>query len=531
METKKSDTLNENIKEAVWEERRKHISTVWIVPIVALVVGALLLFQSLNEKGPMIQIYFKSAEGVEAGKTIIKYKDIEVGKVTDVSFGKELKEVIVTAELKKNMKPYLSEKSRFWVMKARVAIGGVEGLDTLLSGVYIVMDPQKGSKSVNKFKGLEEVPVVTANDKGKTFELIAEDVSSISVGIPIYYKKIEAGRVISYALNPDGKNIKIKVFIKEPFSKLVTDKTRFWNAGGITANIGANGIEVHTESLTSILAGGLAFANFNVHGQGQEVQEGHSFKLYPTVKQAKKVEYHRELYFWVYFNNSIRGLSMGAPVEFRGVKIGEVVDFSLIGDSESAKFEIPILIKIEPERFTIIGKNQEHGNRVNVTILKKLLEQGFRAQLKSGNLLTGELLIDLDLYPDVPPVTLRKEKGYYVIPTVPATMETLKSDIKEVLDKIAAIPFEQIGTEMDTLLKDIRSETIPKLNRSIEHIDEAVSDTDRMINAARKNYVDSNAQINKKLIKLLDEMTKTSRSIKNLTDYLERHPESLIKGK
>jgi len=532
MHNKKSDELNGNIKEAVREEHRKHISTVWIVPIVALIVGALLLFQSINEKGPTIKIYFKSAEGVKAGKTVIKYKDIEVGKVTDVSFGKELKKVIVTAELKKNMKPFLSEKSRFWVMKARVAVGGVEGLDTLLSGVYIVMDPQKGTQKVTTFEGLVDAPVVTAGDKGKVFELIAEDISSIGVGLPIYYKKIDAGRVISYSLNPDGKNVKIKIFIKEPFSKMITDKTRFWNASGITANINADGIEVHTESIASILAGGLAFENFNTHGQGKEVPEGHTFKLYPTLKKAKTVEYHRELYFWVYFNDSIRGLSIGAPVEFRGVKIGEVVDFSLVGDSDTAKFEIPILIKIQPERFTIIGEKQGHGNQVNTKILRKLLDQGFRAQLQNGNLLTGELIIDLGLYPDMPKVTsLRKEKGYYVIPSIPATMETLKSDIKTVLDRIAAIPFEEIGTEMNALLKDVRKDTVPRLNKSISSMDKTVVDTDRMINAARKNYVDSNAQINKKLIKLLDEMTQTSRSIKNLTDYLERHPESLIKGK
>jgi paraquat-inducible protein B len=213
------------------------------------------------------------------------------------------------------------------------------------------------------------------------------------------------------------------------------------------------------------------------------------------------------------------------------VKIGEVVNFSLVGNADSAVFRIPILIKIEPERFSIAGKKTGSNGGVDFAILEKLVKKGFRAQLQSGNLLTGELFVDLDFHKDAPDIALRKEKGYYVIPTVPATMESLKSDIKTVLERVSSIPFEKIGSEIELAMKDIRTKTLPKINQSVETTDRLIRDTDKTMNAARKNYIDSNAQINKKLIKLLDEMTRTSRSIKNLTDYLERHPESLIKGK
>jgi len=530
---KESSDIYENAEEVLWEEQRKRISTVWIVPIVALIVGSLLMFQSINNEGPTIKITFKSAEGIEADKTTIKYKNIEVGKVTDVSFGNNLKDVIVTAELKKNMKPYLSEKTRFWVVRARLGMGGVQGLDTLLSGAYIVMDPLKGSQSIRKFEGMEEIPVADKSEKGETFILKANDIGSLSIGSPVYYKKLQAGSVVSYALDPNGKQISIKVFIKEPFNHLVKDVTRFWNASGITAGITANGVELQTESLTSILLGGLSFDNFAIHGKGADVKPNYEFKLYKNLKKAKKIQYKRELFFWVFFNDSIRGLSIGSSVEFRGVKIGEVINFSLEGDANTSQFRIPILIKIEPQRFTVLGKTNKElkGNKVDVDIFKNLLEKGFRAQLKSGNLLTGELFVDLDMHEDVSSSELKEENGFYVIPTVPATIETLKSDVKTVLDKIAAIPFESIGKEINMLVSDLRVNTVPNVNTSIKSLNKLVKDTDKLMNAANRNYFNSNAEVNKKLIRLLDELTKTSRSVKHLTDYLERHPESLIKGK
>jgi len=182
MQNSNDDLSNVEIEEAVWRKKRKSISTVWIVPIVALIVGAWLIIQSINEKGPVIHITFKSAEGVQADKTVIKYKDIVVGKVTDVAFSEDLSNVIVTAEMKKNMKPYLSEKSRFWVMKARIGLNQVEGLDTLLSGVYIVMDPEKGKESLRNFKGLDTAPVISTEEKGTSYVLKAQDIGSIDVG-------------------------------------------------------------------------------------------------------------------------------------------------------------------------------------------------------------------------------------------------------------------------------------------------------------------------------------------------------------
>jgi paraquat-inducible protein B len=523
--------MQHEFKEAVWQEKKKGISGVWIVPILALVIGAWLVWSSYIKQGPTIHITFKSAAGIQAGKTVIKYKDIVVGKVTNVRFNEDLSNVIVTAQLQKNMTKFLSENSRFWVVQAKLGLGEVQGLDTLLSGVYIVMDPQKGNQEIRDFKGLDQIPVVSAGDKGKTFILKSNTIGSLEIGSPIYYKKLKAGSVASYKLDNDGQNITIEVFVKAPFDKLVTEKTKFYNASGINMSLNANGIEVDTESLVSIMMGGLAFDNFESDSNATKAPKGYVFKLYDNKKEAMQPSYKRELYFWVYFDESIRGLSIGAPVEFRGVKIGEVVNLALIGDSDTAEFKIPILIKIQPERFIITGNNQAKGNDINLDVFKKLLKKGFRAQLQSGNLLTGELFVSLDMYKDVAYIEPKKENGYYVIPTIPATMQTLKSDIQTLLDRVSKIPFEKIGKDIEVLLDGIHKNTMPKVNVSVDNLNNLINSTDKMMNSARKTYLDNNAQINKKILRLIDEMTRTTKSIKHLSDYLERHPESLIKGK
>ncbi len=531
IENNKVSHTGEEIDEAVWQEKRKNLSTVWIVPIVALIVGAWLMFQSFNEKGPMIEIIFKSAEGVQAEKTILKYKDIEVGRVKEVNFADDLQSVIVKAEVKKNMKAFLSEKTRFWVMKAKLGLNGVEGLDTLLSGVYIVMDPVKGETYRRKFQGLDSIPVVSTSDKGTRYYLKADTIGSLEAGSPIYYKKIQAGSVTSYSLDSDGKQITIEVFIKAPFDNLVNKHTRFWNASGITADIGADGVEIHSESLTAILSGGIAFETFRTFGKNDIAKANHEFKLYASEKRARKIHYNKEIFFWVFFDSSIRGLSEGAPVEFRGVKIGEVVNFSLIGNAKTAEFSIPVLVKIEPERFMILPEDENKSHEVNTFVLKELIADGFRAQLKNGNLLTGELYIDMNMYKDAKSASLVKKDGLYVLPSIPGTIESLKANVQDVLANLASIPMKEIGDELKMTLRDVRTDTIPALNNTIRDTDRMMKGAGTSLDALQKNYLNSNAEVNKKIIRLLEEMTQTSRSIKNLTNYLERHPESLIKGK
>ena len=545
----------EQIKDAVYSEKKRYFSTVWIVPITALIIGLVLIGKNFIQKGPTVTISFKSATGITPEKSVIKYKDIVVGHVKDVKFDNNLDSVLITAELEKEMSPYLSEKTRFWIVHARLTANSVEGLDTLLSGAYIGIEPRRGSQKKREFKGLNEPPIITHNSIGKQFVLEANDRGSLQAGSPIYYKKINVGSVVSYHLSDDHSQVLIDVFIKSPYDKLVTNSTRFWDTSGIDATISADGVDIRTESLTSILSGGIAFDNLKRYIKNTKpAKEYTRFRLFKDIKEAKKINYQRELYFWVYFSHSIRGLKVGSSVEFRGIKIGEVVDFHLEGDIAHSKFNIPILIKIEPGRFFVKGNDNDDKNKgVNIAVLKQLISKGFRAQLQSGNLLTGEMFINLDFFKDVPPAKIVMKNGYYVLPTVPATIEKLKSDIQTLLDRLAKIPFENIGKNLDESMSILKNQTLPEINRATKNagdllgsgdvtlntfnkqtlpkLNEALQEIEKFIKSARENYTARDSDLNRKLIMLLDEITRTSRSIKNLTDYLERHPESIIRGK
>ncbi len=553
--------LEEQTKEAIWTSKKKRFSPVWIVPFVAIIVGAILAVEAMKNKGIEIKISFKSATGILAKKSVVKYKDIEVGKVISVDFSDDLKSVIITAEIKKNLENYLTEKTKFWIVHARLSADSVEGLDTLFSGSYIGMYPMKGRKKKRFFKGLEEPPVVVDLSNGVRLTLEAKDRGSIQIGSPIYYKKLKAGSVLGYHLSEDGKRVYFDVFIEQPYSKMITQMTKFWESSGIKASISGDGVDIEMESLTSILSGGISFDNFpnsasemlSENSKTLKRSDDH-FLLYPNKKAAQKVEYTKALYFWLYFQDSIRGLKVGAPVEFRGVKIGEVVNFFLMGDKKNAEFKIPILIKIEPERFFITDikdKNQDQG--MDISVLKKLVAKGLRAQLQTINLLTGDLFVNLDFYKDAKRAQLIKEKGLYVLPTVPATIETLKSDIQTLLDRLSRVPFEKIGenlnksvvevntkilpevTNITKTLKDLLKEgniTIQDLNKNIlPKLNSLVKSLDKAVNETRNSYLQKNSKFNTKLLRVLDEVSRATKSIKSLADFLQRHPDSILKGK
>jgi len=398
---------------------KKSVSIVWIVPLVALLIGAWLAYRAITEKGPTITITFQSAEGLEVGKTKIKFKDVEVGQVEEIHLSPDLSQVVVTAQLTKDAKDYLSENTRFWVVRARVVGSGVSGLGTLFSGAYIAMDPGKPGKTAYSFKGLETPPIVTTDLPGRHFMLKAERLGSLDIGKPVYFRQIQVGQVVAYELEKDGQSVDIKIFIHAPHHERVCKKTRFWNAGGLDVSMDAGGIRVNTESFVTLMIGGIAFENPKDSEPGPAAREGEIFRLYDRREDIYKKTYVKKTRWLLHFEGSVGGLSVGAPVKFKGIKIGEVIDIKLEFDYEALAFRIPVIIEIEPERITWTGKqtiDKERGNEI-------LVEKGLRAQLKQGNLLTGQLYIDVDMYPDEPPRKIIYGGSYPELPTIPTPIE------------------------------------------------------------------------------------------------------------
>jgi len=540
------------IPEAATPEIKQHrsFSIVWIVPIVALLIGAWLVYKAVSEKGPTITITFESAEGLEAGKTKIKYKDVELGTVTAIVLADDFSHVTVTAEMAKESKHYLTEKTRFWVVRARVAAGQVTGLGTLFSGAFIGIDPDLEGKSMRHFKGLEKPPMVTGEVAGRQYRLAANRLGSLTPGSPIYFRQIQVGQVADFKLEPNGENVAIDIFVQEPYYQFVRQKTRFWVASGLDVDLTANGLRVDTESVVSLLIGGLAFATFPHEDGGPEAEEGAHFKLYDTYEAARDDRYTVKRDMIIEIKDSVRGLSVGAPVEFRGLQIGKVTDIDLDADFENLDFTVPVRIELEPERLHL-GSPKDEKDAIDRW--QRLLDKGFRAQLETGSLLTGQLYVKLDIFEDAPPAKLSFYGDLPVIPSLPSSSQEIMQGVTRFLKKLDQLPLEAIGKdlqntmagvdklvngpdlrdavqslggildELKTTTQTLNADTVPRINTALAEMATVLKNLD--------GWVSADAPLQGDLRKTLEELAAAGRAISELADMLERHPEALIQGK
>jgi len=568
-----------DLPEAVVSTRRRQISIVWVVPLVALLIGAWLVYKAMSEKGPIVTIAFKSAEGLEAGKTKIKFKDVELGQVSEISLSPDLSHVLVTAELVKQAEKFLSANTRFWVVRARVAAGQVSGLGTLFSGAFIGLDPGQPGPMATHFEGLENPPVVTTDLPGRRFILEASRLGSLDIGAPVYYRQIKVGQVVGYNLKEDGEAVDIKIFINAPIDKLVYKNTRFWNASGLDVAVDASGIRVNTESLVTILIGGVAFDTPANLEPGGPVQPDEVFKLYDSREKIYEKTYAKKTRWLLYFKGSVRGLTVGAPVEFRGIRIGQVLDINLEYDAEDKSFKIPVLVEIEPERIKVMGERDLSDQK---KMNDYLVEQGLRAQLNTGSLITGQLFVELDFHPEAPPAKINWEGRYPQIPTVPAPMQEITTSLTQLLKKLEKLPIEQIGSGLLETVQGANQlvasaelhEAVAALNQTLKQAQQFAAALNQVIAPDLKSAVSSlnetlkrtrllaqnfdasvvpelgatlqqaqstlksiNGSVSKdsplyyEMLRVFKELTEAARSIRVMADYLERNPDALIYGK
>src|SRR4051812_20282112 len=309
-------------------KKRRGISIVWLIPLVAALIGAFLAYKAYTSQGPTITIAFASAEGLEAGKTKIRYLDVEVGTVQSVVIGTDLKHILVTAEMVAGADQYLRQDTTFWIVKPRIGAGGVSGLGTLLSGAYIGLAPGEGA-AARSFTGLEQPPPLDANVAGRQYQLTATDLGSVSRGAPILYRGLDIGQVLDYRLAPDKSGLDVSIFVNAPYSDLVRTTSRFWNASGIGVSTSASGVAVEVGSLQSLIVGGIEFDTPQETGTSAAADAGASFPLYSSKSALAQAQFTQKVPFLVDFDGSVRGLSPGAPVEFRGIRVGVVTSVNL----------------------------------------------------------------------------------------------------------------------------------------------------------------------------------------------------------
>lgn len=450
---------------------RKRVSPIWIIPIVALVLGIWMVIHTFMTEGPEIQIRFNTADGVEAGKTKVKLRNVDIGLVENVSLSEDMEGVVVTIKLQRETVPLLRDDTLFWVVRPRIGSAGISGLGTLVSGAYIELAPGTGDRGRRDFIGLEAPPLTPVGAPGLRLILLSERAASVSTGDAVLYNGYKVGRIESMSLDQESQKIRYTIFIDAPFHTLVNSSVRFWDTSGISASASAEGFNVSTGSLETLLLGGVAFDKPTDLLPGSEVPDETEFKLYSSYDSILENPYEHGLYYVVSFGQSLRGLTAGAPVEYRGITIGRVVRLMIkekatqVLGSKTYGATIPVLIYLEPGRLEI-GDNLDAVELLRSNI-ERAVENGLRATLQTGNLITGKLYVALDQYPNEAPASLGKFNEYMEIPTLPSGLGRFEEKIVALLDKLEALPLEKTVLTANNTLHQLET-TLASTQKSVE---------------------------------------------------------------
>ncbi len=534
--------------------KRSRISIVWIIPVLAVLVGIGIAVQRVRSEGPTITIVFKAAEGIEAGKTFIRYKDVIIGQVKTIQFTEDYQNVEVTAKIHKRAAGLMVDDAQFWVVRPTISLSGISGLNTLLSGNHIGFKAGESHLERTEFVGLDKAPLV-AGQLGSEFTLKADDLGSLAAASPVYYRRLPVGQVINFDLAPDGKSVEIRIFVSAPYDKFVSLGTRFWSVSGIDVTLDANGLGVHTQSLASLLVGGIAFdAPPFVHDTAQAPPDS-AFTLYSERALAMKARDAITRQYALRFTESLRGLAVGAPVTFLGVQVGEVIDIGFDFEADKAKIAPRVAISFYPER--LVGtQDPEQRARVeqflkgdekrrNAFLQRMIDERGLRAQLRTGSLLTGQLYVAFDYFPLAPKAAIRTSRGIPELPVVQSDLVDLTAKLASILDKLDRLPVEKIASDLTRdldsldqtlqsatrLISRVDTELVPSIKTDLEALHRTLESVERTVKNANSTLVGPDAPAQQELRDALVEFTRAARSLRVFLEYLERHPESPIRGK
>ncbi|MGH8460034.1 MAG: intermembrane transport protein PqiB [Stenotrophobium sp.] len=510
-------------------------SLIWLVPLIAAIAGLSLVLHTYMQEGPTITISFLTAEGLEAGKTQVLYKNVVIGKVHHIDLSDDRKQVEVTVELTKNASSIAVNDTRFWVERPRIGLGGISGIDTLLSGAYIGVDVGTSTESRRQFTGLEKPPALTHDLVGRRFILHTSDPGSLSIGSPVYYRKMPVGQVVASELAKDGKTVTVQVFVTSPFDRFVTRSAHFWNASGVDLSLSAAGLKLNTQSLATVIAGGIAFQETTESGTDAPAPQDSEFTLFPDQSTALAPLDGLAETVLMKFHSSTRGLTVGSPVDFRGLTLGVVKSIDLEFDPDTKNFHTNVTADLFPDRMgnarqTMLRAEKAAGI-THADMIHTLVERGLRAQLRSGNLLTGQMYIALDMLPNAKPVSFDPHATPLVIPTAAGDLEQAQVQLQDIIRKLDAIPFERIGNNLNETLASARN-----LLRQLDHdlapqAKKTLEDVQTTLQSLNQNLASPDAPLQQNAQKTLEQIDRTAASLRALADYLEQHPESLVRGK
>jgi paraquat-inducible protein B len=510
-------------------------SPVWLIPIVAAALVVYVGYSAIANRGRSVTLTLLTADGLTVDQTQVKHKAVTVGTVESIKLSKDMKSAVVGIRMAADTDAMLTDHARFWVVRPRLSAGSLTGIETLVSGAYVEVDPgDPGGKEQRDFTALAQPPGRQSDEPGKVFVLQAKRLGSLNIGSPIYYRDVEVGEVLSFDLGEVLGSVKLRVFVRAPFDRFVHTQTRFWNASGLSVTTGADGMRLELQSLQSLLSGGITFETPPSSGKDDAANESVTFNLYEDKAAADNALYSENIPYVTYFRTSVQGLSANSPVQISGVQVGSVSDVKLVYDPDARGMIARVAFNLQPER--VVAKGD--GGSPSSDVRKALSDSAMRVQLESSNLLTGAKDLAIEYLKDKAAADLPKEGEALVLPSAGGGLDGLTASLADIATKIDRVPFEQIGnnanaalTSVQHLAADVDTNATPALAQ-LPAIAEQMSDAAKNANGALgPSGYGQNSEFARNMERLMREVNDTARSFRVLTDYLDRHPESLLRGR
>ena len=545
----------------VQKKGKRRFSLIWIIPIISILIGVWLVYDTYSKRGPKITITFDQGEGLTAGQSQVKHRDVSLGTVTAIKLTPDMNHVRVTIQMTRDATPLISGNTKFWIVRPRFFAGSLSGLGTLLSGPYIDLMPAPGGgPAQTKFTGLQDPPVLQTFEPGRVFLLKAPRVGSVALGAPVFYRDLQVGTILGWDLGDMAKDVTIHAFVRAPYDAYVHNETRFWNASGLSVKLGADGIKVQVQSLDALLLGGIAFETPPAFEATPESVSHEDFPLYASQDDADQAAFQRKIPLVSYFGGSVAGLGIGSDVTFQGLRVGDVTGVDLEYNDKTDSVVAPVHYEIEPERIKNIAVAAGRGPLTN---LRMLVAKGLRAQIQKANLLTGQSMIALVIMPSAAPATVGRDGDSLLMPTAAGAFDSITASAGDLMAKLAAMPFDQISASLtstlaglskltngpetnqavaslagtlasaQTLVKQLNTEAGPAL-RSLPALTAGLKTSVEHLNTvlvSANSAYGNDSHFSRQLERLMSQLNDMAQSFRSLADLLTSHPEALIRGR
>ncbi|WP_298281656.1 intermembrane transport protein PqiB [Acidocella sp.] len=510
--------------------RRPRFQLVWLIPLIAAAIAGYLGYRTIIEQGPLLTLTFTTADGLEAGQTQVKYKAVALGTVESIGLSRDNSHVIVKVRMNATGARFLTSHARFWVERPRLNLADTSGIETIVSGPYIAVDPgPPGGQYQRDFAGLEQPPGVRSDEPGHTYILTAQSVGSLNSGSPIYFRDVQAGEVLGYDIGNGLGPVKINVFIRAPFDDLVRPDTRFYNTSGISLGVQGGVLHLELQSVAALVAGGITFSLPDSAASEPPSATNSTFPLYPSAEAAQAASYHTQVPIITYLTGDVSGLTPGAPVVIGGIQVGDVTAVALQIDPGAGVVRVRVAMDVQPER-VLPAAHMRAPSQID-TDLATLVAKGLRAELASENLVTGQKEISLVLAPNAAKAGTSTEDGALVIPSQPAGLDQVIANAADISAKLDRLPYQQIGDNLNRLLATSNATLGGKpMRQTIQNLAATLASANQTLTTLNNSF-GQDSDFQHQLNDILRQTSAALIAVQALSDQLNNNPQAFLFGR